>query len=70
MLATGHYGTLLERQTAVELLTNPCRVVVVIMALSSLAFYAMAFRVPVVSQALLNLQTLLTSCSKNASSTS
>lgn len=48
MLATVHYGRQLPLSFSVQLLTGLCRVVVVIMALSSLAFYAMAFRVPVV----------------------
>jgi hypothetical protein len=49
MLAIEHYGTLPPSRNHLQLLIILHRVVVVILALSSLAFYAMAFRVPVVS---------------------
>ena len=48
MLAIGLCGKTRARMSFSEHGTDDSRVVVVIMALSSLAFYGMAFRVPVV----------------------
>ena len=58
MLATAHYGDSINSLLATA--ANTIRVVCVIMGLSSLAFYAMAFRVPVVSSTLQSI--LLASC--------
>jgi hypothetical protein len=52
MLATAPYGNAVELTPLTLLHLTSTRVVTVIMGLSSLAFYAMAFRVPVVSKVL------------------